>query len=380
MTFPPPRHLYGEELTTSSDEIKVVANPSTKQSVPPIEIDRWCRNGQHPHVTFQNLLNQQANAAVLYRSKQVFSFGDTISSIPADPSIASFGVGDRARWRFAFRTGPYTHALYCVVVMRPQTSGYTTNSYGRLDIATNTAGTPAVASQTFGYGVDPSNGTGALNTWTGFRVIMNFIDGISPDTEYYGTFYDVDYGRILSACVFDLQSLTEHNDGYLGQGKTTHSPVLTQDRLNVVSISNALWQKGGSHVWNFSVNDGTAPLSIGSTTATNIIDQTSTAISAATPGATLDMRNKDRISQTSGVPCVMKMFAKTSAASTGSVLLKDSAGSTIATCTTTSTTAAWTSVSFNLPATVDKYDLQFKNSVGAGKTTELYAVSIWEQG
>lgn len=372
-----PLIVYGERLA-SAPEVQLVVNPAPKQAIPPIEIDRFCRNQQCPNATLQNQINMSANAAALYRSKQICAFGDTLrTGAGTHVQILSAGAGDRARWRFAFRTGPYTHALYCIVVMAPQSSGFTSNSYGRLDIATNAAGTPAVLSQTFEFGNHPTNGT-VSGGWPNFRVIKNFIDAVSPDTEYYGTFYDVADARILSVCIFDLQSLTEHFDGYLAQNTTTHTPILDLHRELPVTISNALWQKGGSQVFNWSVNNGTTPITTTSATATNIIDTTSTAVSSATPGYPLDMTDKDRLASGGVVPCVMKMFGKQASAGTGSVVLKDSAGSTIATCSTTATTNGWTSTTFNLPATVDKYDVQFKSTDVNG--FDLYAVSVYEYG
>lgn len=371
-----PLSRYGNRLGAgSADPAKVVATPATEQGTPPIEIDRFCRNGQHPDARFQNQINQQANAAVLNRSKQVFAGGDGLTSVA---SLTSFGAGDRARWRFACRTGPYSHAFYYVVIMHQPTSGYTNNTYGRLDIATNAAGTPAVSSAYFYYGADPTNGSG-VSGWSYLRVLQGFVDGITGDTEYYCTFNDVDYGRIVSACVFDLQSMTENTGGYLAQNITTHTPVLNVHRQNAVTVNNDLWQKGGSHVLNWSVNNGTSPITTTSATSTNIIDTTSTTVSSSTPGYTLDMTGKDRLSQTSGVPCVMKAFGKVSGGGlTGTVRIKDSGGSTLATCSITGTTNAWVSSgSFNLPATIGKYDLQFSTS---GGTFSLYAVSIYEYG
>jgi hypothetical protein len=367
----PGKSVYGDHMTGPAPESKTAANPTAKQAFPPIEIDRFCRNGQHTHASLQNQLNSATNAAVLYRSKEVFSGGDWVLSGSA---ITSFGAGDRARWRFAFRTGAYSHAVYCVVIMAQPTSGLTNNTEGRLDIATSTTGSPAVQSAEFIYG----NG-GSASGWPTLRVCKILIGGITADTEYYGTFYDVDYGRIQSACVFDLQSATENNNGYLAQNTTTHTPVLNLHRQNIAEISNALWQKGGAHVLNYSVNDGTAPNTLASATDTNVIDGTSTAISANTPGYTLDMTGKDRLSQTSGVPCVMKAFIKSSIdGATARVRLKDSGGTTLATCSTTSTTAGWVSTTFNLPATSAKYDLMM--SATGGATVSLYAASVYEYG
>jgi hypothetical protein len=366
------RSKYGELLASPATEAQWVADPSAAQVVPPIEIDRFCRNGQHPNPVLQNQVNAQANAAVLYRSKEVFSAGDEAFGA----NIASGGAGDRQRWRFAFRTGPYTHALYYVVIMGQPSAGFTNNTYSRLDLFTVTDESAVVVATNFVYGNDPTNGT---DSGFGFlKVITGFVDGITGDTAYYGRFVDVDNGCMVAACVFDLQSMTENTGGYLAQSATTHTPVLNLHRSLPVNISNALWQIGGAHVLNWSVNAGASPITTTSATLTNIVDGTSTgAPTAATPGYTLNMTDKDRLNSGGNVACVMKAFAKVSGAVTGTVYLKDSSNNTVTSVAVTSTTAGWVSATFNLPATVAKYDLQFATSAG---TLSLYAVSIYEYG
>lgn len=377
------RSKYGELLATPASEAQWVEDPTAKQAVPPIEIDRFFRNGQHPNPIAQNKINEQANAAVLYRSKEVFSGGGALISTDVEAGNTSFGAGDRARWRFAFHTGPYTHSLYCVAVLRPPSSGYTSNTYARLDIASDAATTTVVGSQTFVFGNEPTNGSAPYAAgWGSYRVIAGYIDGIAGDTDYYGTFYDVDNGILVCASVFDLQSMTEHTGGYLAQSMTTHTPVLNLHRQLPVDISNALWQKGGAHVLNWGVNDGTAPIGTITTTKTNVIDTTSTgAPTAATPGYTLDFTNKDRLNSGGLVPCVLAAHGKMLAASTGGrVYLVDSSNNVVASIVDqwTTTTLTWKTTTFNMPASVAKYDLQW--ATAAGTTFYLDAISIYEKG
>ena len=78
---------------------------------------------------------------------------------------------------------------------------------------------------------------------------------------------------------------------------------------------------------------------------------------------------------------MLKAYGKMGAAVVGGrVYLKNLAGTTIASIIDgwSTTTPTWVSTTFNLPATVDKYDLQFAST--GGNTFSLFAVSVYEKG
>jgi hypothetical protein len=64
------------------------------------------------------------------------------------------------------------------------------------------------------------------------------------------------------------------------------------------------------------------------------------------------------------------------ASGNGSVVLKDSSGTILATITVTATNG-WDSTTVNLPATNAKYDIQYAGGAGATQTN-LYAVSLYQ--
>ena len=74
----------------------------------------------------------------------------------------------------------------------------------------------------------------------------------------------------------------------------------------------------------------------------------------------------------------MKAFGRAAAFTDLTILVKNSAGSTIATLDGFTATNSWKSVSFNLPATLAKYDVHFY-STNPGARVYLYALCIWEQ-
>jgi len=379
----PDLNQYGASINASDAGTRQVpSNPQPAASIAPIQVRKYVRNGKAPSAELANLLNASANYAALYRSKEIFRASQVPSGNGPIPSVT--------KWRFAFHTGPYSHGLLGLAGMfNPYTSGVH-QSKATLKIYSDAAESTLVTSVDYIYG--PGSFGGGFG-WRQNRYPMEWVTGLSPDTDYYGRWDTSDSAGIFCACIWDMQSVTEHNSGYLTQSLTSHSPVLSIDRANVATVLKSLWKRGGSKVLNWMVDPGShstgsdatetnsVSITTTSTTLTNILDRTSTTISASTPGWTLDMRMKDRRSQSSGVPCVMKAFGRGSAGIPSSdlnVVLKNSAGTTIATCNGFGVTNGWVSSGqFNLPATLDKYDIQFSSSIAAMRGY-LYAVSIYE--
>lgn len=378
MPIPIPKgFLYGTNLPpVSVGSRQVASNPASKTASPPIDVDRWCRNGKHPSADLENRLHEATNQAILYRTKELFSCVAPLQNCLNNPATS-----DRDRWRFAFKTGPYTHAVLAVVVMLPTNVDIapwsTYNTGARLDIFSDTAEATVVATENFMYGSYPHGTSGQNLGFADIKVLEKVIDGLSPSTTYYARFTDENIGRIQSACVGDLQSMTENFDGYLSENIANGTNIVSSYRSKLIDASNALLQSG-SKVFTWTVDDGTAPVTRAVNTPANIIDTTVTTVSANSPGFTVDLTGKARVSQTSGVPVTMQVFAKTSSAGgEGRVYLKNSAGTAVMTMTNVfATTSGWLSVTGFLPASSGKYDLQFDNN-GAG-TLSVYAVSVYE--
>jgi hypothetical protein len=366
---------FGARLTPDLVTADKVPSRTTVFSArPAIQADLWARNGLAPDARLASTLNEHANQAAIYRPKQYFSYMGRLDST-GGPFTLSGVAGSRARWRFAFRSGPHAHGLCAIVAMVEPDTGNDQNSYATLEI-TNGAGT-VVATGTFIYGASPIDPSLYDGGWPLLKQIMAVVDGIPADTELYGTFYDQNYGRLQSCCVFELPTLSE-NGGYLATNIATNSAIVSTHRQYAAEISNAVWQKGGSQVLNWTRDDGGSALTISSATSTNIIDTTLTGAPTATsPGFTLDMSNKDRLSQSTGVPVTMKVYVSVSPTLTGTVKLVNSSNVAVLTATITSTTPAWVTVTGVLPATEEKYDPQFSCT---GASLSLFAISVYEYG
>jgi hypothetical protein len=254
-------------------------------------------------------------------------------------------------------------------------AGYNTNSYALLTI--RDSGGSTVATQTFEYGASPT-GSSTARGWPYNRQIIKYVEGIDPDTDYFATFADVAHGHLSAAAVFDMQSLTEGAaTGHLPENVTAQSFIVDEYRENQAAIMQALWRSSGASVLNWTVDDGTAAVTRALDASANVVDTTVTTVSASSPGYTIDMTGKDRLSQTSGVPVKMWAYGAVAAGTGGRVDILDSGGSSLANIVDWTTTPSWRETTFNLPATEDKYDLHLSEP-GGSTTFSLYAISIYE--
>jgi hypothetical protein len=378
----PIKKAYGGRLDAGSvGPRKVNSNPATPLACQPIPLGRFFRNGRHPDANAMNMMGQAATQAALFRSKCIFNGA---SRMDASAIISSAGAGDRERWRFAFRTSPFTHALYVVAIMGAPTQNHASNTYTRLDVFSDTAEATVVATYNLTYGAGPT-GTTTANGFPYLKTITGYLDGLTVDTDYYAAFTDVDSGRILSAMVCELPSLSENNSGYPAMNLCALTPVVDTFRENLATLTESLWKKAGATVLTWSVNDGTAPVTRTSATPANVLDTSVTTVSAASPGWTADLSYCDRLSQSTGVPCQVRVFGKwtknaSPSAAGGTVLIKNSTGTTLGSITDgwSSATPVWVSTTATIPATSDKIDIQINSDAGNGEFA-VYAVSIWQQ-
>ncbi len=355
-----PKGLFGlrAPIATQSKSADGITTP--RAALPPIDVNRWARNGKHPNAILESQLAQGGNAAAMFRGKEVFRAPGKFVT------INSGGAGDRARWRWAFHTGPYAQAVYVVAVIgRPSTG--TNDCYARLDLVTGGVTT----SEQFHYGV---NALGAGTTSMEMIHVVKKIVLVSPDVDYTATFFDVDNNIIQSCCIFELASLTQNFGGYLNENFATNGPITDANRQNLATVLRSLWRRACFPIFNWTVDDGTAPVTLSSMTATNVLDQASTTQSPNTPGFTIDLRGRARLSQSTGIPVKLYAYGRM-AAGTGTVSLVSSTGVAYGAMTGLTNVAGWTSTTATLPVVADKYDLMVATD---GNICTLNAVSMFE--
>jgi hypothetical protein len=375
MTIP----VLGNRIVTAGEK-QLVAQPASPRELAPIQVNRWVRNGKHPNAEYENAKQEHINQLAMFRTKEVWS-------VLAHMGGGQLGTNPENRYRFAFHTGPLTHALVARVVCAPPWfPNNTSNSNVKLHLYTAADESVLLSSTSFNYG--PSPLTGSAFGWAHLRVFEQIID-VAPDTDYYGLWQYVDFGRMFGATVFELASMTENYNGYLAQNIAAHGPVLDVYREKQMTLLKSLWKRGGGKVMNWSTDPSNTSWLTGkqapnftykyttSATGTNILDLSSTAVSSSTPGWTFDMSGKKRLAQT-GVPVVMKAFGQmASGGANGIIEIKDSTGAVVASINAAfTTTFSWQSVAFNLPATQAKYDIHFRTN--GGVEFRLWAISIYE--
>lgn len=370
--------LWGTPIGAANLGTRQVATvPTTKAATPPIQFRKFCQNGAAPSAQFVNLLHEATNAGVLFRAKQLFAATGCLGTSTGIGSSSAGGT--TARWRGAFHLGPYSTSVLCRVFVHPQDGAVLdASSYAEIKIYSNANEATLVATGTFYFGASPTD-TSTVSGWSYCKTGDVYIDGLTADTDYYIKVSDVNYNRIQSISVAELVSMTDNFDGYLPQNLTADSEVLSIYRENVATLQQQIWKRGAAKVFDWTVDAQGTPITRASATPANVIDTAVTTVSTSSPGFTIDMTGKDRLSQTSGVPVVVKAFCKTtSGTGKGRIYLKNSAGTAVATFTDVIPTVVpeWISTTATLTADCDKYDIQFDNN--SSGTISLYAVSVYE--
>lgn len=317
-----------------------------------VQPDQYMRNELlvTPYTT--NALVTAANQLLLQRGKELFSSSGPVGTTGTIPT----SVNTRARFHFAAHTSPNLYALeFRALVARPDSSGA---AAARLQLY-DSAGTTLL------IGIDLPYSGSAGDDSPDELVELAGIVGVAADTEIVGVISDVTKGRIAQAAVWEMMRAPDTENGYLAANAGNGTPILEADRSAIAAIANPAWKHGAAAIAHVNA----AGTLVGTATDTNIIDNTSTSVSAATPGITLDMRYKNRLSKTT-VPVRMRVLALSTDGG-GHVVVKDSTGTAVITASSPSTSLAWITVDGALPATLAKYDIM----VAASGATAAHATA-----
>jgi len=319
-----------------------------------------CRNGQVVGAVVETSMRQHMNQVLVLRGKELFAYAGPLSSIP------STATGSRVRWRFRAHASPFCRRLHVHVLM-----------------ATHNTGDPMAS---YAYFTDPNYGIlrfyfGATNGGTDLPSEFGYahdVINVDSDNDIVGEFGDVDGARLIAAVVYEEMLVPDTTYGHRPD-VSVGTNIYDGDRQNLAVVAQAVWYSQGSQVWNWTTDTAAAAFTNTTTQFKNIINSAVTTVSAASPGATLDMTGKAVSRQESaGVPVKMLVYASITA-QTGVVKLVDSAGATVLSVAITAG-ANWYTVAGVLPASAGKYDLQGAlNSIASGTLT-VHAVSIYEEG
>lgn len=344
------------------------------QLTPILQPQKWAQNGKLVPTHAQIEMAQGLNQVLRWRTKELFSAGEDVSTIARGGYVGSMGAV--TMWRFYAHLGPSAARVRVRMLLGGCTDPSPTATCTIADSTGATIGTVTCTYAptnvgTFASGPGYLAVLGPPSQWTEYTGTVD----VTADTDIQGTFSTTNSGQIIAAVVYEESLEPTLANGYLQQSVGASSPILDSDRGLVLAKANSMWRRGGAHVLNWSVEDQSAPRTVAVNNATNIIDG-AVGIFTYTTGFTLDMRYKARTSRSAtGVQCYVQVRCKSSIANHGRFDIWDSGGTSIMHIDLWGTAEAWRSGAVTFPATKAKYDMTFQTDSG---TATLYAVSIYE--
>ncbi len=340
----------------------------------PIHSHRWCDNGSVVQAPLYYRMADGVNSIAYNRRKAPIYWGGNFAALTGLSSVyidIDFNpTGARPRWRAAMRTGDFVQDLECLVLVAPQNVAGPAGSdpYVRLAV-TEVGGATITVDQHWG-----ANETALTNTPDELRPFLLRARGPTANTEYTIVISDMEGSRLFAGVAYETPKFGTTENGYARRNYVVTQPIFDADRLELNKIATDLWMRNAFPAIGWSSDtDATAPTRVTSSYV-NLIDTGVTTPAASTPGWTLDLRYRNRRTQTT-VPCKLWVYAQNTTASGGDVRLLDSGGSALATLSSFSTVGEWKSTTVNLPATEAKYDAQFR---GDGTNTfKVMALSLY---
>lgn len=363
------RELVDNRGLLSTQQI-TTARPAS----PPIQVSRHARNGKHPNAVLESMKSEAANAACMFKGKEIFR---SIGTFPATLANTGFtaGSGTVGRWRSYFHTSPI--ALYIDVTTQARTNQVFSTSASFVQVDLTEVATSIVTTETLP--------TGGLNATGSLLTIFQFITkrmSVKPDTDYHIAFTDVNTESVF-AHVVELCSLTVFNGGYLPQNIAAQGAILNGYRQNAAELVAAMWNHGGWPLWNWCIEDGTKPPSTTAPTGlTNVVEALvsggvttlgSNRWAQGTLGAVIDTTGRARrMELKGGISATLAVYTNGAV----NVQLFNSKG-LVGGDVVSSGGFQWHLIqAIALPGgTIDKYDLMFAADSG---TASIYAASLFE--
>lgn len=332
---------------------------------PYIEPFKYVRNGKYPAAEFQGELADRAAHLALYRLKEIASFGMT-TAVLGSPGFD----GERVRWRTRYEPSPYAAAIVVRAWLAQATLENTSSDpYAVVDLDGGAEGGTAELH----YGAAPVEDAnpdhmGALTTFVLESAGVIYV----PDPTLV---YDVrvsDYQSRIAACTIYEASLATPSP--FSEGYAATVPILDIHRQELVEYARTAWKEQAAPLFTWTVDDGLTPRSRSTASDMNLIDNANTSVSGASLGFTIDLRNRSRIS-TGTVPVRFRAYCSVAAGSGGTVKLKDSGGTTVATISNAGATGAgWYQTTAELPATLAKYDITYQGD--GTNALSVYATNL----
>lgn len=316
---------------------------------------RFARNGMPVDPTLITQTSGALNNALAFRGKEVFR---TAGVVPATGNVT-------VNWnRFYYHSSPYVRDVKVRFLLARDDKGP-----GSTDTATVTLTSGAFTGTATANVTAIQQISGAFDEMT---QVDKIITGVPADADVAGVL-SIAGARVISVCVWEMPPVFDTANGYVSTSYATNQQMLDAHRSGLVTLSNLIMRRGGSHVFNWCVNNDANAKTIASATDTNIIDGT-TGTASNTAGYTLDLTNKKRFGSTK-VATIIAHYGFVSAGAGGSFKVKRSSGTTMATISGINTTPQWRTTNLDMGDSVEKYNLMHATSAG---TLSTIAVSCFQ--
>ena len=335
---------------------------------------RWCRNGEPVLYQPMGKIASAYNWAAAYRGK-----GPLIQRSRDMPAMGSGAAGPSVLWRWYGWSGYGQTTLRTVVLAKPADNSAAADPYVLVSV-TDSGGTNTGEHHFVGF---TSSSTPAPSVLT-----MGVIDiTVVENSALECVISEVDYLRIVSVCSFLVGTNPVSDTGTAGvsPGSGVGSPILDAMHLDMATAATGMWTRNAAHIFTWAA-DGTAnsPTRSNSATYRNILDSSSTSVTAATPGMRLQHGYHNRVTAET-VPTRLAVYAvRTSGAGdTSKNAVRVSDGTNTVTVTGIGNSAGWYTADATIPSSGDaKYDIMARTSTvadgGAADAIRVDAVSWLE--
>lgn len=346
---------------------------TVQYATPWLQPAKFIRNGKYPDSLLQADLAGLANHIALYRMKEIARFGMNVGSLTS-PTTTS-----RVRWRTQYVASPHVRAVV-VMAWVAKSEPVSLEEFEVFDptvVFSFDDGTDVHTAE-IKYGAattesaDPND---CAAIWTFVRSATTPADFWQPVSGSVNDVTITDFrSRVVSATIYEVPFGIP---APFVEGYAAGTPILDADRQALVEYARLAWKTQAAPLLTWTLDDQASPRSTTSDTQKNLVDDTSTTVTGATPGYTLDLRHRARVS-TGTVSCRLSAYG--SSTDVGYVRLRDSGGAVVAGVEINSPTPGWFAATCEMPATLAKYDIHYDST--SGETTEVSAVHLeqWSSG
>ncbi len=199
----------------------------------------------------------------------------------------------------------------------------------------------------------------------------------------------IDGCRVIGATVWELPRLmldTATDAAVDAYQFGRNLPIEDADVLDLLAATEKAWKRLGSQYIAWSTDpglSGTGYITRTSATAANLIDQSATTWTSATPGFSCMPTNRGSF-ESNNVPCVFGYYGQVYSGGTGAgsgvvTLHRDNSGTAIATVTSSDADGlGWHYTTCNLDASqgLEKFDVKIKGD--GTRAIRVYAVSLFD--